>query len=102
MPRRVSATEARVHFGELMREVEETNQPVIVQRGGKDTVVVAPLSHRQKPELEAPEGDLEWWPMVEKVRQLVKRNLNGRELPDIAEMIRQMREERDEEILGLR
>jgi prevent-host-death family protein len=37
---RVSATEARVRFGELMRQAVEGGQPIIVERGGKAHVVV--------------------------------------------------------------
>jgi len=40
MKRAVSATEARIHFGELMRHVVESQEPIIVERGGKPHVVV--------------------------------------------------------------
>jgi prevent-host-death family protein len=35
MKRTVSATQARIHFGELMRRVVESQEPIIVERGGK-------------------------------------------------------------------
>jgi prevent-host-death family protein len=33
MGRVVSATEARIHFGELMRQAVESQEPIIVERG---------------------------------------------------------------------
>jgi prevent-host-death family protein len=32
--KQISATEARIHFGELIREAKEENQPYIVERDG--------------------------------------------------------------------
>jgi prevent-host-death family protein len=40
MTRVVSATEARIHFGELMRQAVENHETTIVERGGKSHVVV--------------------------------------------------------------
>jgi len=37
---RVSATQARIRFGELMRKVAENRQTYIVERGGEPAVVV--------------------------------------------------------------
>jgi len=36
----VSATEARIHFGELMRTAVEEGEPIVIERGGKAHVVV--------------------------------------------------------------
>jgi prevent-host-death family protein len=36
----VSATEARIHFGELMRRAVEKQVPTIVERGGEPHVVI--------------------------------------------------------------
>ena len=58
----ISATEARIHFGELMRRVVEEQNPVIVERSGKPHVVVLPVAEyrrlleRQEPQL----GWQEW------------------------------------------
>jgi prevent-host-death family protein len=40
MQRTMSATEARIHFGELMQHVVEQKEPVIVEHSGKPYVVV--------------------------------------------------------------
>lgn len=40
MARTVSATEARVHFGEIIREATESGEPILVERSGKPQVVI--------------------------------------------------------------
>jgi prevent-host-death family protein len=40
MERVIGAAEARVHFGELMRQVTEKEQTVVVERDGTPQVVV--------------------------------------------------------------
>jgi prevent-host-death family protein len=40
MARKMSATEARVHFGEVIRRVTEGNETIIVERGGIPAAVV--------------------------------------------------------------
>ena len=40
MSKTMSATDARIHFGELMRHVTERQEPVFVERAGKLQVVV--------------------------------------------------------------
>jgi prevent-host-death family protein len=41
--RQIAATEARVHFGELTRDVERTGEHVLVERNGHPVVVVVPV-----------------------------------------------------------
>jgi prevent-host-death family protein len=101
MQRTLSATEARVHFGELLRRVAEEQEIVVVERGGKPQAVVLPvaeyerlLAARQEPE--------DWWVLVERAREQARNELGDRELPSPDEIIRQMREERDEQLVGLR
>ena len=40
MEKVVSATEARIHFGELIQKVADEQCPIIVERGGKAQVVI--------------------------------------------------------------
>lgn len=47
MDRIVSATEARVHFGELLDAVEH-GQTVIVQRGGEPKAAVVPVAELER------------------------------------------------------
>jgi prevent-host-death family protein len=96
----ISATEARVHFGEVMRRVVETDTPVIVERDGKAQVVV--LSKKAYDTLCNGGQSKDWRRMLDDVHERVRTDLAGRPLPDPAEVIRQMREERDEYLAGLR
>lgn len=48
MERRVSATEARVHFGALMRRVVERDEPAVVEKAGEPQVVVISFAEYQR------------------------------------------------------
>lgn len=48
MSRVVSATEARIHFGQLMREIVESQEAIIVERGGKPHVVLLSISEYER------------------------------------------------------
>jgi len=101
MKRAVSATEARIHFGELMRRVVESQEPIIVERGGKPHVVV--LSVKQYEDLLAGQQEQEdWRELVQQAREQIRAELGERELPPPEEVLRQMREERDAQLLALR
>jgi len=101
MNRTVSATEARIHFGELMRRVVESQEPIIVERGGKPHVVV--LSIEKYEGLLAGQQEQEnWRERVQQAREQIRTELGERELPPPEEVLRQMREERDAQLLALR
>ncbi len=40
MPKTVSATEARIHLGALLRDVAERGETIIVERSGKPQAVI--------------------------------------------------------------
>ena len=100
MTRTVSATEARVHFGELIQRVTEERTPVVVERGGKPYVVVLPIDEYER--LTAGERQDDWEDLVDQARAGVRAALAGRHLPPAEEIIREMREERDAQLLDLR
>ena len=94
----ISATEARVHFGEVMRRVTENGETIVVERGGKPQVVVVSVAEyerlrERKPSPEALRRRLD------RLHEKIWIELNGRELPDIDQLIHDMREERDAQIL---
>ncbi|MCI0555070.1 MAG: hypothetical protein L0287_29325 [Anaerolineae bacterium] len=72
--------------------------PVVVERGGKAEVVV--LSKKAYDQLVAAKKGKDWRKLLEEAHESIRIALNGRELPDPAEMIRQGREERDEQLLN--
>ena len=96
MNRTISATEARVHFGEVMRKAK--SGPVIVERDGKADVVVISKAEYDRLVENVPKQD--WWSMVEELHAKLRVELAGRTLPDPAEIIRQGREERDEQLFN--
>ncbi len=100
--RTISATEARVHFGELMRSVVEDEQPVIVERAGKPEVVVMAVSEYQRMQETNEEDD--WRITLRRAREVGEKIRERRAqypLPPPEEVIRQMREERSEHFLDL-
>jgi prevent-host-death family protein len=100
MGRVVSATEARIHFGELMREAVETNEAIIVERGGKSHVVV--LSVEEYERLRKRQQQDEWKELVHGARAQIQADLGGRTLPRPEEILDQVREGRDEQLLAMR
>lgn len=99
MKRTVSATEARVHFGELLRAVAEEGATYMVERQGKPQVVVISLERYEQ--LTTDEGQKpDWWQNFQAARALFKAEFKGKELPDPVELINAGRQERDDAILG--
>jgi prevent-host-death family protein len=45
MVRTISATEAKVNFGSVTRQVIDTDEPVIVESHGQPTVAIVPAEH---------------------------------------------------------
>lgn len=98
--RKVSATEARVHFGELMRRATAEQEAIIVERGGEPHVVI--LSVTQYERLKAArETQIGWLERVDAARKRAAADLGGRSLPPAEDIIRAMREQRDDEFLDL-
>lgn len=100
MQRVISATEARVHFGDLLRRVVEGHETILVERGGSPQVVVLSvteyerlLSHRTS------EG---WRDRVTAARLQVQADLAGRSIPRAEDVVIEGRSERDEQLDHLR
>ena len=98
MTRVIGATEARVHFGELLRRVTENDETVVVERGGKPRVAGRSLDEYERLR-GAKEPEADWWELAERSRQRIHAYRGGRPLPDIEQMIRDMRDERDAQLL---
>ncbi len=96
----LSATEARVRFGELLRRVVERGETLIVERGGKPQVVVISIAEYQR--LVAAGGGRDALARAARVRERMRSRLEDRRLTPAEDIIRESREERDEDLTGLR
>ncbi len=101
MQRAMSATEARVHFGELMRHVVEHQEPVVVEHGGKPHVVVISVEQYERLLAAQKEGE-DWRELVRQAREQIQADLGERDLTPPEEVLREMREERDARLATMR
>lgn len=99
--RKISATEARIHFGEVMRRAVVQQEPTIVERGGEPHVVILSVAQYERLKA-AQEAHTGWQERVELARRQAAADLGDRSLPAAETIIRQMREARDDELLDLR
>lgn len=96
----ISATEARVHFGEVIRRVVDDQETIIVQRSGEPAAVLISIAHYKR--LITTANDHEsWQDRVDLARELIAAELKDGELMPAEEIIRRMREERDVQLLDL-
>lgn len=101
MEKTVSATEARINFGKMMRRVAEEQQAIIVERSGQPQIVLISIAEYER--LKAAGLPREsWQDQLRQVREKIAAEREGRELPPADEIIRQMREERDAQLLDMR
>ena len=102
----IGATEARIHFGELMRQVTEKEQAVVVERDGRPQVVVLSVAAYER--LCAAAGRASWEDALERAAEVSARitaRRGGRPLPPADEILREAREVRHDQLdsaLGLR
>ena len=103
MPKVVSATEARIKFGELMRRAVEKGEAIIVARGGKPYVAILPFSEYER--LKEREKERGWEENLRKILTVgaaIKAAREGKPLPPPGEVIEGMRKELDEYLAGMR
>ena len=100
MVRVVSATEARIRLGELMRQAVENHETIIVERGGKSHVVVISVEEYERILKRQQQGD--WKELVHRARGQIQADLGDRTLPRPEEILDQVREGRDEQLLAVR
>ena len=99
MNQTISATQARIHFGEIMRRAK--TGPVFVERAGKPEVVV--ISRLEYDQLVASASPPDWRQLLKEAHDSIRVLIGNQQLPDPAEMLRLAREERDEQLInGLR
>lgn len=107
MERQMSATQARVNFGEVLRYVSTEQLPVIVKHAGRPQAVIMAIEEYERLK-KAEESEPDWRVALDRARALreqIAARRGGEPLPDAVEIIHQMREERDAQLMeacGLR
>ena len=101
MERTISATEARIRFGELMQRVADGGETVIVERDGVPRIAIISIdSYNQFKGEESPWE--QWEANLRRLHERIRAELGDAQLPSSVDIIRQMREERDEQLASLR
>jgi len=106
LSRVLGATEARIHFGELMRRVVARRETVVVERDGKPQVVILAVEEYER--LRRAAVHAEWETALASAAEVgarIERRRGGAALPPAEDVIRAAREERDaglDRSLGLR
>jgi len=95
----VTATHARIHFGEILRRVVEGQQRIIVERAGQPAAVILSVAEYER--LKAARQPDDWHELLLQARERVRAELGERQLPNADEIIRAVREERDEYLVAL-
>lgn len=102
MPTKVSATEARIHFGEMMDRVAGNQETIIVERSGTPQMVLLSIDAYTALQAGAAQNTPSWQELVQASRDRIAAELGNRRLPPSEEIIRQMREDRDAYLLDMR
>lgn len=100
MMKTVSATEARVHVGEITRRVEERGEAVVVERDGREVVAIVPIDEYRRFEASRT-SDKDWWEMMHETHIRILEEIGDREFTPADDLLHQLREERDAEFLDL-
>ena len=103
MEQKITATNARIHFGEIMRQVTEEGEPVIVERSGKPQVVIMSVEAYEK--IKAVQQQVGWQETLAQAIQVgarIKARRDGQPLTPPEDVVGQVREERDAQIDDLR
>ena len=95
----VSATEARIHFGEIMQDAVLHQQPIVVERAGKPQVVI--LAYELYQQLAGNEQE-NWQARLARAQAKLDAYLAGKELSSAVDMLEEGRRIRDEELADLR
>jgi prevent-host-death family protein len=102
MENTLSATQARINFGEVMRQVVEQERPIIVERAGKPQVVILSIeAYERLIAAQSTDQDELLLEQARLLRQQVQADLGDKKLPTPEEIINQMREERTRELTDL-
>jgi prevent-host-death family protein len=102
MTKTISATEARVHLGEMLDEVESRGSRVVIERAGKPVAML--ISIEESRSLPRSRDDIET--LIQRAREnraaiaaWRAEHRPGESLADSADILHELREERDAQLL---
>lgn len=99
MNRTVSATEARIHLGALLDDIERDEAITATGAGTAETVIISTDEYeRVRNDTDDPK---DWWGLAKRSREAFRRYLGDREMPSAVDLIREGREERDARLLDI-
>jgi len=102
MERTMTATNARIHFGEVLRQVAQGKRIIVKRTGRPQAVILSPLEYERLKATGRPEGWQEALEQAIQVGSRIQARRGGQPLaPPPEEIIHQMREERSEQLAGL-
>jgi prevent-host-death family protein len=84
MRKTLSATETRVHFGEVLRAVDRGGDHIIVEKDGRRIAAIVPI--REFDEFWTAKVD-DWLDGARRAREIVARAYAGQPIPDADELI---------------
>src|SRR5690242_3932433 len=101
MDKVMSATEARVHFGEVMRRVNERDEVIVVERDGSPMIAIMSVEqlNRLREGQQAGE-ERDWYDLAMEARELVRQARDNQPAPDIDQLFHDMMEERDAQLIA--
>lgn len=89
------ATEARVHFGELIQAVEETGEAVLVERNGRPIVAVVQIDEYRRLQRKVKNDDL--LASLEATREAFRAAFRGSKEPlNAAALVREGRDDHED------
>jgi prevent-host-death family protein len=87
----MSAADARIHFGEVIRKVADQGETIVVERAGKPQVVIMSVAEYER--LGGGTKLSKWLDEAETVRTSYRARVGNTPLPDIDELIDAGRDE---------
>ena len=87
-PRHITATEARVHLGQVIEEIRAGSAPIYVEKGGEAVLVM--LSPAEYERLAGQDQDV--WSRIEAIRREVAARTGGAPIGNVDDMINVGRE----------
>lgn len=91
---RIPATDARVHFGELVRDVERSGEAVLVERNGQPVVAVLPVNELRR--LQRVERGDDWRAVVRAAQDAFRPFRERGVRLNAAELIREGRDDEED------